>query len=65
MDEAIKEKIDAALEELDWADENISEIMSGFFNSPQEAMDLSKGEISDSHYISLYELLNIEEDEGE
>ncbi len=58
MKEEKKDIIHEKLGEIEWDDSNIKEIMEGFFNSPQEAIDPTEGEISDDHYESLWDLLD-------
>ena len=58
MKEEKKDIIHEKLGEIEWDDSNIKEIMEGFFNSPQEAIDATEGEISDDHYESLWDLLD-------
>jgi len=60
-----KEKIWDAIEELDWSDEKIPEIMEGFFNNPMEAIENLTGKCSKEHLQSLCELLECDEDEDE
>ena len=61
------EKIFEAIGELDWHDDDIAEIMEGFFNSPSEALEkIDTSNMSNEHIDSLMETLGIadqEEDE--
>lgn len=53
-----KEIINEALEGIDWYHDNISEIMESLASSPSEVMP--EGSISDEHYESLAEWLDIQ-----
>ena len=59
-EEKIK-KINEKIAELDWSDENIPEIMEGFFNNSLEALNLDN--CSEKHLESLYDTLNCEGDD--
>lgn len=61
--DAKQDKIMDAISNLDWSDSNISEIMEGFFNSPLDAIEQSQGEMSEDHIQSLFDLLNLSEDD--
>lgn len=58
-----KEKVLEALEELSWSDNNTSEIMEGFFNSPFEAIENITDRMSEDHINNLFEYLDLEEEE--
>ena len=53
------------IQELDWSDSNIPEVMEGFFNNPLEAVERVEGDMSEEHINSLFELLGCKEDEEE
>ena len=55
-----KEKIQEAIDELNWDSDNINDIMEGFFNSPSDVIDLDK--CTDSHLNALFDLLECEQE---
>ena len=60
-----KEKVMDAIGDLNWSDDNIPEIMDGFFNNPLEVVEKAEGEMSEDHIQHLFELLDCKEDEDE
>ena len=61
MEEQKIDKIQEKIDELNWSDEDVPEILEGFYNNPSEAIDLSK--CSKEHLQSLWELLECEIDD--
>ena len=60
-----KEQVMEALEELTWDDDKIQEIMPDIYNSPMEAIDNSGAEFSEEHINTLFETLELKEEEDE
>lgn len=60
MEDEKIDKIVEALEVLQWDDEKIPEIMEGFFNNPEDAVDKLLGKCSEDHLKSLWEALECE-----
>ena len=60
-----REKVMEALEDINWNDERIPEIMEDIFNTPMEAISHAEGEFSEEHIESLFETLDLEWDDKE
>lgn len=59
MEDIKIEKICEKIKELEWDDDKIPEVMDGFFNNPEEAIDITK--CTEEHLESLWETLECEE----
>ena len=61
MEEDKIQKIKDAIQELDWSDDKVLDILPGFFDNPLDAIEDKMEKCSDSHLKHLWELLDCTE----